>query len=126
MFDTGKATFKAGAGSEETLQQLIDYLKKNTRVTKLRIEGHTDDVGEDAANMTLSGQRALTIKNFLISKEIKAERLLAVGFGETNPIADNKTDEGRAKNRRTEFKIAGLDGKKYMGQPENGGGQEFK
>ncbi|HMR09931.1 MAG TPA: OmpA family protein [Polyangiaceae bacterium] len=126
VFDNNKATLKAGAGSEEVLTQLKKFLDENPQVTKLRIEGHTDNVGQPAANMTLSGARALTIKQWLITNGVPAERLIAVGFGETRPVADNGTADGKAQNRRSEFKIAELGGKKYLNQPVDGGGQEFK
>ncbi len=126
VFDTGKATLKEGSGSDVVLGQLKQFLDENAQITKLRIEGHTDNVGQPAANMTLSGQRALTIKNWLITHGIKQDRLLAVGFGETKPIANNAAEEGRAQNRRTEFHIAALNGKKYMGMNPTGGGQVFK
>ena len=123
VFDTGKATLKSDSGSEQTLQELKQFLDDNPPVTKLRIEGHTDNVGNDANNMTLSAQRALTIKKWLIDKGIKPERLLAVGFGESRPIADNPTAEGKAQNRRTEFHVAELRGKRYLGKDPTGGGK---
>jgi OmpA-OmpF porin, OOP family len=126
VFDTGKATLKQGAGSEVVLDQLKLFLDQNKQVTKLRIEGHTDNVGNDADNQTLSGQRALTIKTYLVGKGIARERLIAVGFGETKPIADNSTEEGKAQNRRSEFKIAELNGKAYLGQDPSGGGKVFE
>jgi OOP family OmpA-OmpF porin len=124
-FETGKATFKAGGESEKTLEQLKQYLETTPRVTKLRIEGHTDNVGSAPANEQLSGERALTIKKFLVDKGINKTRLLAVGFGQTKPIADNSTEEGRTKNRRTEFRIAELSGKPYLGKDPTGGGKVF-
>lgn len=126
VFDTGKATLKAGSGSEVVLQQLKDFLDQNKQITLLRVEGHTDNVGKPADNMDLSGQRALTIKNWLVDHGTKADRVLAVGFGETKPIADNSTDAGKAQNRRTEFHIAKLGGKKYLGMNPTGGGKVFK
>jgi len=125
-FDTGKATFKAGGGSDAVVDQLKIFLDQNPKVTKLRIEGHTDNVGTPDANQTLSGQRALTVKNAAIAKGVKKERLLAVGFGQNKPIGDNTTEEGRAKNRRTEFRIAELGGKKYLGLDPTGGGKVFE
>jgi OOP family OmpA-OmpF porin len=125
-FDTGTANLKASSGSEQALDQLRAFLAENTRLTKLRIEGHTDNVGSAAANEKLSGERALTIKRWLVSKGIAKERLLAVAFGHTKPIADNSTEEGRAKNRRTEFKVAELGGKNYMGMDPTGGGKVFE
>lgn len=125
-FDTGKATFKAGGGSEAVVDQLKIFLDQNPKVTKLRIEGHTDNVGTPDANQTLSGQRALTVKNAAIAKGVKKERLLAVGFGQNKPIGDNTTEEGKAKNRRTEFRIAEIGGKKYLGLDPTGGGKVFE
>ncbi|MGC4088299.1 MAG: OmpA family protein [Polyangiaceae bacterium] len=125
-FESGKATFKAGGTSEATLAQLKQFLDENPRITKLRIEGHTDNVGAAATNETLSGERAVTIKKFLIEKGIVKERLLATGFGQTRPIADNSTEDGRAKNRRTEFRIAELSGKAYLGRDPSGGGKVFE
>lgn len=120
VFDNKSAALKQGAGSEVVLDQLKTFLDTNPQVTLLRVEGHTDNVGQDNDNLVLSGQRALTIKRYLVDKGIKKERLIAVGFGETRPIADNGTDEGKAQNRRTEFKIAELKGKKYLGMPPEG------
>ena len=125
-FDTGSANFKAGGGSDAVVDQLKIFLDQNPKVTKLRIEGHTDNVGTPETNQTLSGQRALTVKNAAIAKGVKKERLLAVGFGQNKPIGDNTTEEGRAKNRRTEFRIAEIGGKKYLGLDPTGGGKVFE
>ena len=73
--------------------------------TKWDIEGHTDDVGKDASNLDLSDRRAASVKNYFISKGISADRLTSKGYGETRPIADNKTAAGRAQNRRTEIHL---------------------
>jgi OOP family OmpA-OmpF porin len=100
-------------------------LEETPRVTKLRIEGHTDNVGSAPANEALSGERALAIKKFLVDKGINKTRLIAVGFGQNKPVADNSTEEGRAKNRRTEFRIAELSGKPYLGKDPTGGGKVF-
>lgn len=125
VFDTNKATLKEGAGSEKVLEQLKLFLVENPRVTKLRVEGHTDNVGKAADNIKLSGERALTIKKWLVDNGIPKERVIAVGFGMDRPIADNATEEGKAQNRRTEFKIAELSGKKYLNQPVDGNGKVF-
>lgn len=126
VFDTDKSTLQAGAGNDELLGQLKAFLDKNAQITKIRIEGHTDNQGDTAKNEELSGQRALTIKKWLIDHGVKADRLIAVGFGQNKPIADNGTDAGRAQNRRTEFKIAELNGKKFLGLDPNGGGKVFE
>ena len=125
VFDNKKATLKEGAGSEVVLDQLKAFLDENPQVTKLRVEGHTDNVGQPADNEKLSGERALTIKRWLVDKGIPKERVIAVGFGEKKPIADNTKEEGRAQNRRTEFKIAELNGKKYLGMDPTGGAKVF-
>ncbi len=115
-------------GTQEVLKQLKLFCDENPRVTKVRIEGHTDNDGEDAHNVKLSGERALAVKQWLVAAGVSADRLLAVGFGEARPIADNATAEGKAQNRRTEFHKAELDGKPYMGKPVLGapGGKVFE
>jgi OmpA-OmpF porin, OOP family len=126
VFETDSAKLKE-TESAPVLEQLKKYLDEHPRVTKLRIEGHTDNTGSHAHNVDLSGKRALAIKAWLVSKGEKAERLVAVGFAETRPIADNSTTEGKAQNRRTEFHLAEMDGKAFLGRPVNGpaGGQVF-
>ncbi|MBK7582249.1 MAG: OmpA family protein [Myxococcales bacterium] len=125
VFDTKKSTLKEGAGSEVVLEQLKVFLDENPQVTKLRIEGHTDNVGQQPDNEKLSGERALTIKKWLVDKGVPKERLIAVGFGQKKPIADNSKEEGRAQNRRTEFKIAELKGKPYLGMDPTAGAKVF-
>jgi OmpA-OmpF porin, OOP family len=125
VFDTGKSTLKEGAGSEVVLDQLKLFLEQNPQVTKLRVEGHTDNVGQPPDNEKLSGERALTIKRWLVDKGIAKDRLLAVGFGQNKPIADNATEAGRAQNRRTEFKMAQINGKDYLGKDPAAGGKVF-
>ena len=85
-------------------------------------------IGEDSpdTNIELSGQRALTVKAFVVAKGVPKERVVAVGCGQAKPIADNSTEEGKAKNRRTEFRIAELNGKKYMGKDPTGGCKPFE
>lgn len=126
VFETGTATIQAGADNEAILNQLKTFLDQNANVTELRIEGHTDNVGNAEDNLNLSGQRALAIKKWLVDKGIAASRLLAVGFGDQRPIADNSTEEGRAQNRRTEFRVAKLNGKNYLGKDPMGGGKVFE
>jgi outer membrane protein OmpA-like peptidoglycan-associated protein len=69
----------------------------------IEVAGHTDSMGSDAYNMNLSQQRAEAVRNFLISKGVAANRLTAKGYGESQPVADNATEEGRFKNRRVEL-----------------------
>jgi OmpA-OmpF porin, OOP family len=88
--------------SETTIKQFADALNENTSL-KLKIIGHTDTDGDDAKNMILSKKRAVSVKNKLIALGINAARLNTDGKGETQPIGDNKTAEGKAENRRVEF-----------------------
>jgi len=101
-FDTGKATLKPSSYAE--LNDLVEYLKMKPSV-KIEVAGHTDDVGDDAANMKLSQDRAQAVKAYLLKKGIAADRIVAKGYGETRPVATNDTPEGRQKNRRTEVTI---------------------
>jgi len=100
-FETGKATLKAESYAQ--LDALVLILNKYEGAI-LVIEGHTDNVGEDAYNMTLSQQRTDAVKAYLMSKGIMESRLVAYGYGETKPIDDNNKASGRAKNRRVELK----------------------
>ncbi len=103
FFETGSAKLKAVSLGQ--LDALVDILKKYEGAN-LTIEGHTDNVGDDAYNMTLSQKRTESVKEYLMSKGILESRLTAQGFGETKPIADNKTNTGRAQNRRVELKTS--------------------
>jgi len=94
---------KIQAGSKEIIQQITDALKESKEM-KLQIIGHTDNDGDDAKNLLLSKKRAAAIKAKLISMGIAASRLTTDGKGETAPIADNTSAEGKAQNRRVEFK----------------------
>ncbi len=96
--------FDLKAESQVELDKVIQLLTENPSV-KIEISGHTDNAGKPAANLTLSNNRAKSVVNYLIEKGINTQRLTFKGFGETKPIADNKTEEGKAKNRRTELKI---------------------
>jgi outer membrane protein OmpA-like peptidoglycan-associated protein len=105
---TDKISFKVG--SAEILKSSYPELDKIYKVllerdVVIRIEGHTDDKGSDSDNQELSLKRAEAIKNYFYSKGIQMEQLQVVGYGESRPIASNKSKEGRAKNRRVEFII---------------------
>ncbi|GIV41465.1 MAG: cell envelope biogenesis protein OmpA [Vicingaceae bacterium] len=86
------------------LDAFADFLKQNKDL-KIEIQGHTDNVGDDDFNMALSENRARVVYEYLLKKGIPAERMTYKGYGETRPVASNATEEGRAKNRRTEFLI---------------------
>ena len=132
VFDTDQATLKAGSGSEAVLDQLKAFLDENEKkIAAIRIEGHTDNQGTPEHNLDLSGRRALTIKKYLLSKGVAEDRLISVGFGQDKPVAPNTTEEGKAQNRRTDFKIAKIYDKKgkpsnYLGGDPLAGGKEFK
>ena len=87
------------------LDDVAALLKANPQIKKVRVEGHTDWIGSDEYNQRLSERRAQAVVDYLVAHGIERDRLIAVGYGEKMPIADNNTDEGRAKNRRTEFTI---------------------
>ncbi|MDR3054791.1 MAG: OmpA family protein [Zoogloeaceae bacterium] len=99
-FDVDKATIRPE--SQDIVTEIFKLLEANPDL-KIRIEGHTDNTGEAAHNQTLSENRASAVFGSLLAKGIPQNRLEAKGFGASNPIADNKTEEGRAKNRRVEI-----------------------
>ncbi len=101
-FDFGKATLRPDSFAE--LQELVSFLE-NKEDINIEIAGHTDNVGKHADNLNLSRQRAETIRNYLIKKGIRAARVMAKGYGATQPVSDNTTEEGRQLNRRTEVRI---------------------
>lgn len=99
-FDVGKATIKPESMGE--INRIVKLMNENPTL-KFSVEGHTDSTGSQATNQTLSEQRSQAIVAKLVEMGIAADRLTAVGKGQSTPIADNSTDEGRAKNRRVEF-----------------------
>ncbi|MBL0182450.1 MAG: OmpA family protein [Chitinophagaceae bacterium] len=101
-FETGKADLLPEAFP--VLDELVSYLVRKED-ERIEIGGHTDNVGTAKSNQVLSENRANTVRNYLITKGIDPNRLTAKGYGFTVPVADNKTVEGRAQNRRTEVKI---------------------
>jgi outer membrane protein OmpA-like peptidoglycan-associated protein len=101
-FETGKADLKPE--SNEELDRLVGLLEGNQTI-KVEISAHTDDVGNDDSNLKLSEKRAKTVVDYLTGKGIKADRMTAKGYGETQPLVANDTDENKAKNRRVQFKI---------------------
>jgi len=102
-FETNSAKLKLISNSQ--LDDLADILKKYEGVN-LTIEGHTDNVGNDDYNMNLSQKRTESVREYLIGRGIDGSRLKAIGYGETRPIADNNTADGRARNRRVELKTS--------------------
>lgn len=98
------AKFTVLPGSFPLLNQVVQVLKDLPKL-RVSIEGHTDAIGGEVANMKLSQARAESVRNYLVGKGIAADRLEALGFGPTKPVASNKTEKGRGQNRRTEFRI---------------------
>ena len=107
FFNSGKSTFKAGDAATITSLDAMREILVNYPNAKFSIEGHTDSDGSDAFNQKLSEDRANAVRNAMIEKGVKADNLTAVGFGESKPIATNKTKAGKAQNRRTEVKHVG-------------------
>ncbi len=101
-FETNRAHLKPDA--LDILDEAVRLLRENPSM-EIEVQGHTDSTGDDAYNQTLSEKRADAVRDYLIKQGIDPTRLTAKGFGETKPIGDNKTEDGRAKNRRTEFLI---------------------
>jgi outer membrane protein OmpA-like peptidoglycan-associated protein len=99
-FDTGKSDLK-GDGMA-TVGEIAAMLKSNPSL-RIAIEGHTDNVGQAAGNKTLSEQRAQSVMAAIVAAGIEPKRLSAAGFGQERPVADNRSEEGRARNRRVEL-----------------------
>jgi OmpA-OmpF porin, OOP family len=91
--------------SMPVLEQSASSIKSAPAGTKLEVGGYTDNVGNPAANQKISQQRADSVRRFLIDKGVNADSLVAKGYGDSNPIASNDTDEGRFRNRRIEYKV---------------------
>lgn len=98
------ASFELESRSEVELDKLVDFLKDNA-LLRIEIAGHTDNIGDDESNRMLSDNRAKAVKEYLIAHGVASTRLEHKGYGETAPVESNETEEGRALNRRTEFKI---------------------
>src|SRR5690606_31275038 len=88
----------------QDIQSLAEFMRTYPSVTTT-VEGHTDSVGSDAYNQNLSERRANSVRQALIDEGVEASRVNAVGYGESRPIADNSTDDGRAMNRRVEAEV---------------------
>jgi outer membrane protein OmpA-like peptidoglycan-associated protein len=103
LFTTGRATLLPIA--QNKLSKVAVVLKEQDSAKKIVVEGHTDSRGSDASNQKLSQDRADSVRNYLISQGVPSDRITAVGKGETTPVADNSTPDGRANNRRVEIVI---------------------
>ncbi|MGD0712077.1 MAG: OmpA family protein [Bacteroidales bacterium] len=102
FFDTGLATLKPT--SYKALNDLYEVMELKPTLI-IEIDGHTDNTGTHEVNMKLSQDRANAVRNYIINKGIASNRITAIGYGDTMPVADNSTEEGRSKNRRTEVSI---------------------
>jgi len=102
LFDSGSAVLKPDAVTQ--LEKVGDVLAKYSD-DRIRIEGHTDSVGGKAKNEELSLRRATAVKTILVGRGVQEKQITALGMGEERPVADNKTADGRQKNRRVELHI---------------------
>ena len=102
LFDSNKTV--AATRAARILDRVAEFLKENPS-RGADLYGHTDSVGDEKYNQRLSVRRAAAVRDYLVKNGVDSRRLMAGGFGETRPIADNRTKDGRAKNRRVEIKI---------------------
>lgn len=104
MVNFGFNSATLGATAKSTLDKFAEVLVSNPD-TNINVYGHTDSKGSDAYNQTLSEKRAIAVKKYLVAKGVSSSRLFTMGMGETEPVATNETEAGRAQNRRVEFAI---------------------
>lgn len=102
FFESGR--WEIQSGSEYELGKVVELLNQNPQL-RIELGGHTDNVGRPEANQKLSSQRAKAVYDYLVAKGIEADRMTYKGYGETQPVATNDTEEGRGENRRTEIKV---------------------
>jgi len=102
FFEFAKATLTEESSHE--LDRILPYFEKFPEL-KIELSGHTDAIGSDAANQILSEDRANSVREYLIRKGVRIDKIEAVGYGESVPVATNETDEGRQLNRRVEFTV---------------------
>ena len=115
VFAIDKSTFDDSKDPNKAiLGTLLEFMQKNTHVTKIRIEGHTDNTGKPQHNQDLSQARADAVAKWLTDHGVEATRIHAIGFGDTKPAVPNDTAEHRAENRRTEFHVEEIDGKPHV------------
>jgi OOP family OmpA-OmpF porin len=106
FFDVNKATFRKEA--QPQLEKYAEQVRRVTAVEAVQITGHTDSTGATDYNQKLSEQRAATVKDFLVKNGVDPSKITILGMGERQPLADNGTKEGRAKNRRVEVMVKGM------------------
>ena len=103
QFDTNRDTIRRE--SFAVLDSVATTIKSHPELIKIRIEGHTDNVGKRGDNLDLSRRRAMSVRQYLITAGVDASRLIAEGYGPDNPVSTNETEGGRAQNRRVAFTI---------------------
>lgn len=121
MFEAGSDKLKPE--STAALEIIKQYLADKSYISLMRVECHTDNNGDAAASQLLSEKRALAVCKKLAEMGVDCKRLIAVGFGDTKPTADNSGMEGRAQNRRVCFFNAALRDRLIGGMPADGGGR---
>jgi OOP family OmpA-OmpF porin len=102
LFDFDRSNVKPEAAS--ILDRLVGFMNEN-KDKKAALSGHTDNVGTEAYNQKLSERRVNAVRDYVVKKGVDGGRISGEGFGESKPIADNRTKEGRAKNRRVEINV---------------------
>ena len=102
LFDFDKSTIKPEAA--QILDRLVAFMNEN-KDKKAALAGFTDSIGTEAYNLKLSDRRWMSVRDYVVKKGVDSSRVSGQGFGETKPIADNKTAQGRSKNRRVEIKV---------------------
>ena len=105
MFGKGAITETVDPVSSELLSEVRDVIEQHPEIIVIEVQGHTDSVGDAAANRKLSRERAESVRNWLVERGIAQKKLVAMGYGAYRPIATNATDEGRTQNRRVQFII---------------------
>jgi OOP family OmpA-OmpF porin len=102
LFDFDRSTVKPEAA--KILDRLVVFMQEN-KDKRVSLSGHTDSIGSEKYNLGLSERRVTAVREYVVKKGVDGSRITGQGFGESKPIADNKTKEGRAKNRRVEVKV---------------------
>ncbi|MBK8519836.1 MAG: OmpA family protein [Ferruginibacter sp.] len=121
LFERGSARLKPE--SMAALGIIKQYLTDKSYISQLRVECHTDNSGDATINQALTEKRAMVVCRKLMEMGVDCKRLIAVGFGDTKPVADNSTAAGRAQNLRVSFINVSLRGKIIGGLPIDGGGK---
>ena len=124
-FNLGKADLKTNAKTKLLFAELVEFFAKNPQITKLEVQGHTDNTGNEDANVKLSQARAESVMAAMVTAGIDSSRIVAKGFGSSVDFRDhgkdipNDTPAHRAMNRRVEFHILQLGGQDWAAPPED-------